>query len=153
LGVVSERGERSSSRRVRVDRRCEFSIDGTLYPASIEDVSVRGARVNVFSKDLTPQIVGSSAEIRFQPYGRTNEEAQPVTIRNLESSGDITALGCQYVPKSALDHRLIADLIFANSEQWTQFQRSRRRNPGIIRGTIWFLGLSLYQTSRGLVYL
>jgi cellulose synthase (UDP-forming) len=61
-------------------------------------------------------------------------------------------VGCQYVPKSALDHRLIADLMFANSAQWTQFQEGRRRNPGLIRGTIWFVGLSLYQTSRGLVY-
>lgn len=153
LGVVSERGERSSSRRVRVDRRCEFGIDGTFYPASIEDVSVHGARVNVFSRDLTQLAVGSTGEIRFQPYGRANEEALPVTIRNLDASGDITSLGCQYMPKSALDHRLIADLIFANSEQWTQFQLSRRRNPGLIRGTIWFLGLALYQTSRGLFYL
>ncbi|MEZ2128558.1 MULTISPECIES: UDP-forming cellulose synthase catalytic subunit [unclassified Sinorhizobium] len=153
LGVVSERGERSSSRRVRVDRRCEFGIDGTFYPASIEDVSVHGARVNVFSRDLAELAVGSTGEIRIQPYGSANEETLPVTIRNLQASGDITALGCQYVPKSALDHRLIADLIFANSEQWTQFQLSRRRNPGLIRGTIWFLGLSLYQTSRGLVYL
>lgn len=47
---------------------------------------------------------------------------------------------------------MIADLIFANSSQWSQFQESRRYNPGIIRGTIWFIGLALYQTSRGLVY-
>ena len=30
---------------------------------------------------------------------------------------------------------------------------SRRYNPGLVRGTAWFLYTALYQTSRGLVYL
>lgn len=76
-----------------------------------------------------------------------------VVVRNIEQMGDITAIGCQYVPRGAADHRLIADLVFANSDQWTKFQQARRRNPGIIRGTFWFLSMSLYQTSRGLIYL
>jgi cellulose synthase (UDP-forming) len=152
LGVVSERGERASSRRVRVNRRCEFGVNDQWYPASIEDVSVHGARLHIFNKHFDAVQVGALGEIRFRPYSGADLETLPLIVRNIEPSGDITNLGCQYQPKSALDHRLIADLIFANSDQWTQFQASRRRNPGLIRGTIWFLGLSLYQTSRGLVY-
>ncbi|MGO7544058.1 cellulose synthase catalytic subunit (UDP-forming), partial [Rhizobium ruizarguesonis] len=64
-------------------------------------------------------------------------------VRNIEPSGDISNVGCQYVPKIALDHLLIADLMFANSDQWTEFQASRRRNPGLIRGTVWFLGIDI----------
>ena len=52
----------------------------------------------------------------------------------------------------ARDHSLVADLIFANSQQWTEFQLSRRGNPGLLRGTFWFFGLAFYQTSRGLMY-
>ena len=153
LGVVSERGERASSRRVRVNRRSEFGINGKWNSASIEDVSVHGARLNVFNKELDPIVVGADGVLRFQPYSGAEMETLPVIVRNIQRSGEITTIGCQYVPKGALDHRLIADLVFANSDQWTQFQQARRRNPGIIRGTIWFLGLSLYQTSRGLLYL
>ncbi|MFT4180735.1 MAG: UDP-forming cellulose synthase catalytic subunit [Rhizobium sp.] len=153
LGVVSERGERSSSRRVRVDRRSEFGIGEKWHSASIENVSVHGARLNVFNKELDPIVVGAEATLRFQPYGGGEMETLPLIVRNIQQSGEITTIGCQYVPKGAADHRLIADLVFANSDQWTQFQKGRRRNPGIIRGTIWFLGLSLYQTSRGLIYL
>ncbi|WP_028752895.1 UDP-forming cellulose synthase catalytic subunit [Rhizobium leucaenae] len=153
LGVVSERGERSSSRRVRVNRRSEFGVNGKWNSASIEDVSVHGARLNVFNKELDPVIVGAEGALRFQPYSGAEMETLPVIVRNIQRTGEITTIGCQYVPKGALDHRLIADLVFANSDQWTQFQQARRRNPGIIRGTIWFLGLSLYQTSRGLLYL
>ena len=153
LGVVSERGERASSRRVRVNRRSEFGINGKWNSASIEDVSVHGARLNVFNKELDPIVVGADGVLRFQPYSGAEMETLPVIVRNIQRSGEITTIGCQYVPKGALDHRLIADLVFANSDQWTEFQQARRRNPGIIRGTIWFLGLSLYQTSRGLLYL
>ncbi len=152
LGVVSERGERSSSRRIRVDRRSELGVGGKWHTASIEDVSVHGARLNVFNKELDPMAVSTEAILRFQPYGGGEMQTLPIMVRNIHPSGEITTIGCQYVPKSASDHRLIADLVFANSDQWTQFQKSRRRNPGIIRGTIWFLGLSLYQTSRGLLY-
>ena len=152
LGVVSERGERSSSRRVRVDRRSELGFNGKWNTASIEDVSVHGARLDVFNRQLDPLVVGAEAVLRFQPYGDAEMQMLPVVIRNFQHSGEITTIGCQYVPKGALDHRLIADLVFANSDQWTQFQQRRRRNPGIIRGTVWFLGLSLYQTSRGLLY-
>ncbi|WP_337266561.1 UDP-forming cellulose synthase catalytic subunit [Oryzifoliimicrobium ureilyticus] len=152
LGVVSERGERASSRRVRVNRRCEFGINGSWYAASIEDVSVRGARLHVFSKGIDQLVAGMEGEIRFRPYSGAELESLPLTVRNAEIEGDLTMVGCQYRPKNAADHRLIADLIFANSAQWTQFQEGRRRNPGIIRGTIWFIGLSLFQTSRGLVY-
>ncbi|AVA22851.1 UDP-forming cellulose synthase catalytic subunit [Rhizobium sp. LEGMi198b] len=153
LGVVSERGERSSSRRVRVNRRSEFGVNGRWNSASIEDVSVHGARLNVFNKELDPIVVGAEGVLRFQPYSGAEMETLPVVVRNVQRTGEITTIGCQYVPKGALDHRLIADLVFANSDQWTQFQQARRRNPGIIRGTIWFVGLSLYQTSRGLLYL
>jgi cellulose synthase (UDP-forming) len=152
LGVVSERGERSSSRRVRVNRRCEFGVGDNWHPASIEDVSVHGARLHVFSKTFEPLEMDTRAVIKFQPYSGADEASLSVTVRNTHGAGDITSIGCLYMPHSALDHRLIADLIFANSDQWTKFQLSRRRNPGLIRGTIWFVGMALYQTSRGLVY-
>ena len=63
------------------------------------------------------------------------------------------AVGCRYAAIEPAHHRLVADLVFANSAQWTQFQLSRRGNPGLMRGTIWFFGLALFQTYRGLVYL
>ncbi|MBB3965338.1 UDP-forming cellulose synthase catalytic subunit [Rhizobium metallidurans] len=152
LGVVSERGERASSRRVRVNRRAEFGINGKWYTASIEDVSVHGARLHVFDKQLEQSLVGVEGEVRFRPFSGAELETLPLVVRNIQPTEGLLAVGCQYAPKSALDHRLIADLMFANSAQWTQFQQGRRRNPGLIRGTIWFVGLAFYQTSRGLVY-
>jgi cellulose synthase (UDP-forming) len=153
LGVVSERGERQSSRRVRVSRRCEFGLGDRWFTATIEDVSVHGAALQVYNegfRDFSQQSVGY---IRFQPYGDMPISDLPVEIRQVDSVGDVTSIGCRYMPQKATDHRLIADLIFANSAQWTQFQMGRRHNPGLVRGTIWFLGVALYQTTRGLGYL
>ena len=79
-------------------------------------------------------------------------ETLPITIRSFEPSGDLTVIGVQYQPAGPLDHRWIADLIFANSRQWSQFQESRRKNPGIVKGSLMFLSMALYQTTRGLAY-
>jgi cellulose synthase catalytic subunit (UDP-forming) len=153
LGVVSERGERQSSRRVKVSRRCEFGIDGRWFTATIEDVSANGTAVQVYTEGFQGISVEKLGTLRFQPYSDLPVSDLPVEIRNFDTVGDVTTIGCRYKPQKATDHRLIADLIFANSAQWTQFQISRRHNPGIIGGTIWFLGLAIYQTGRGLSYL
>ncbi|TWF53324.1 UDP-forming cellulose synthase catalytic subunit [Neorhizobium alkalisoli] len=152
LGVVSERGERQSSRRIRVSRRCEFGVDDRWFTATIEDVSVHGSAMQVYTEGFKDLAVGKRGLIRFQPFSDLPVSELPVEIRNFESLGDVTTMGCRYTPEKPTDHRLIADLIFANSSQWTQFQTSRRKNPGLLRGTIWFLGLAAYQTTRGLAY-
>ncbi|CAD7051801.1 cellulose synthase catalytic subunit (UDP-forming) [Pseudorhizobium halotolerans] len=153
LGVVAERRERASSRRVKVQRRCEVFIEDQWYTGSIEDVSVGGAKVNVNAKHIRALTKGKKSLLRFQPHGRMGVETLPIIIRGIDPVGDMTVIGCQYDPASPADHRWIADLIFANSDQWSQFQQSRRTNPGIIKGTVVFLGVALYQTTRGLLYL
>ncbi|GEO87010.1 MULTISPECIES: UDP-forming cellulose synthase catalytic subunit [Alphaproteobacteria] len=153
LGAVSERGERQSSRRVQVQRRCQIQLNDVWHDGWIENVSVNGAALRVFNDELHAIDRGSDALIRFQIDGDTEMATLPVNIRDIQTADKLTRIGCKYAPTSAHDHRMIADLIFANADQWTQFQQSRRRNPGVIRGTLQFLSLSAYQTSRGLVYL
>jgi cellulose synthase (UDP-forming) len=151
LGVVSERSERAASRRVTIKRRCTFIAEGREYPATLENVSANGARVQVFGLEGEAQ-TGSRAELRFTPYGGDHEEVLPVDIRNVENLGNVVAIGCRFMPEEARHHSLVADLIFANSNQWSDFQVSRRYNPGLLRGSLWFLGVAVYQTSRGLLY-
>ena len=153
LGVVSERGERASSRRVKVSRRCDFLLGGQWLKGTIEDVSVNGARVLVFGAGLDEFAKGNVTELRFKMHADGAEGILPVTVRNFERTTDSIAVGCHYYPSEANHHRLIADLLFANSRQWEQFQLSRRGNPGLIRGTFRFLRIAFFQTYRGLVYL
>lgn len=153
LGVVSERGERQASRRIKVSRRCDFGIDGRWFTATIEDVSVHGAAVQVFTEGFKDIAIDKRAVLRFQPFTDMPVCELPINIRHFGGVGDVTSIGCRYMPEKSEDHRLIADLIFASSAQWMQFQTSRRRNPGLIGGTLWFLGLAMYQTARGLSYL
>jgi cellulose synthase (UDP-forming) len=152
LGVVSERKEHSASRRIRVRRRCEVGINGQWYPASIEDVSVSGARVDIFNRDMELMDVGSEATLRFLTHRGGQTAELTMVIRNRQSFGEITTIGGQYIPHNLNDHSWIADLIFANSAQWADFQKSRRHNPGMLKGTGWFIWMAFYQTGRGLVY-
>jgi cellulose synthase (UDP-forming) len=152
LGVVSERGQLAATRRVKVSRRCEFKVGRSWLPATIEDVSVHGVRLQVFGRPLTS---GSSQDsiIRFKSHFDGKSHELPLTIRNESFGIETSTFGCRFKPTTVIHHRLISDLIFANSNQWTEFQLSRRGNPGLVRGTIWFFGLTIYQTYRGLIYL
>ncbi|MER8826426.1 UDP-forming cellulose synthase catalytic subunit [Mesorhizobium sp. M0938] len=152
LGVVSERGERAATRRVKVSRRCDFQVAGKWFQGTIENVSANGARVLVFGAELEDLVIDAKTGIRFKLFSDGTEAVLPVAIRNFERTTDSIAIGCLYMPTEAFHHRLVADLIFANSKQWEQFQLSRRGNPGLLRGTFWFLRLAIFQTYRGLVY-
>ncbi|VVT14764.1 UDP-forming cellulose synthase catalytic subunit [Rhizobium sp. EC-SD404] len=153
LGVVAERRERAATRRVQINRRCEFGAGDIWVPATIEDVSVNGARVRVSGQGALASVDTGQASIRFTPHWSTEPEILPVIIRNKDREGDAVAIGCSFVRMQTVHHRMIADLIFANADQWTHFQASRRRNPGVLLGTAWFLRLALYQTIRGITYL
>lgn len=153
LGVVSERGQRAATRRVKVSRRCEVNIGGNWLTGTIEDVSVNGMRVKLMSAAAALLQQDAVAEVRFRTNFDGNTYALPLSVRNRNPDGETVDIGFRFVPETPMHHRLVADLIFANSDQWTQFQMSRRGNPGLVRGTFWFLWLAFFQTYRGFVYL
>ena len=136
LGVVSERGERTATRRVKVSRRCDFQVAGKWLQGTIENVSANGARVLVFGADMEELAKDAKAGIRFKLFADGTEAVLPVTIRNFERTTDSIAVGCLYMPTEAVHHRLVADLIFANSKQWEQFQLVAQRKSGLAAGDI-----------------
>lgn len=153
LGVISERQENRQSRRIDVRRRCELVIGDRVVPGTVEDASVGGARLNI--NGLTPKDVerGMTASLRFKTSVEIPTRELPITVRTIAPGSKGVILGCRYEPTVADHYRLISDLIFSSSDQWSKFQWNRRVNIGILRGTIWFVGLSVYQTGRGLGYL
>lgn len=153
LGVVSERGDKRPSRRVKVSRRCEFRIGSQWIPGTIDDVSVNGIRVQLLgdlANDLPIEMV---SDVRFKTTATGELGDLPVQVRNVRKQAGETSVGCMFMPDAPTDHTLIADLIFANSAQWTKFQLDRRGNPGLFKGTIWFFGVAMFQTFRGFAYL
>jgi cellulose synthase (UDP-forming) len=153
LGVTAEKGQRrAASRRVKVSRRAELGVGGTWYPATVEDVSVNGARVHAVGVPPLLLEPGMMAEMRFTTHTGW-AGALPVAVRNAFSGeGGSALVGCRYMPVSPEHHRLVADLIFANSRQWSDFQEGRRGNPGLVRGSARFLWTASFQTVRGLTY-
>nr|WP_156419967.1 UDP-forming cellulose synthase catalytic subunit [Aureimonas sp. N4] len=153
LGVVSELGTPTANRRIAVKRRCDIQIEGTLLAGTIEDVSVSGVSVRVTGA-LPPEVErGTSATLRVRTELESGRDTIPLVFKRIQRGEGSTVLGCAFAADSAHHNRLIADLIFADSGQWQQLQRARRRNPGILRGSFWFFGVCLYQTFRGLGYL
>ncbi|HEY9214439.1 MAG TPA: UDP-forming cellulose synthase catalytic subunit [Ancylobacter sp.] len=154
LGVVSERRNRRRNHRVDLYRRCELIINGIVYPSTIDDGSVGGARIRPNANVTMPEIErGTPATLRFKPLATNiGIDTLPITIRNVERDADGILYGTEFQPEQPLHHRLVADLIFANADEWQKFQNSRRKNPGVLRGTIRFVRMSIFHTGRGLSY-
>ncbi|GGB41310.1 cellulose synthase catalytic subunit (UDP-forming) [Roseibium aquae] len=152
LGVVSERGERQATRRVKVNRRCQIHVGDDWLQAAIKNVSTQGIRIDVIGKSARTVSVGEEVELRVTPLADLPEDTLPLTITNLENTREGAIFGGQYVTQRPAHYRIVADLVFANSAQWSEFQTHRRYNPGVIGGILRFLRMSLYQTGRGLAY-
>jgi cellulose synthase (UDP-forming) len=152
LGVVSERGERQSSRRVSVRRRCEVLVGASLISSVIENVSVNGAGIRIAETSASIERL-DRIEIRFPPLASLNADPiLPCMVRHTTQSDGSTLIGVRFLATTAVHYQLVADLLYANSDQWSAMQAARRANPGLLRGTIWFYGLAIRETARGLFY-
>jgi cellulose synthase (UDP-forming) len=152
LGVVSERPEGRGARRFPVKRRGEISIDGRTAPVVTENVSVDGVAIRVLSKGFDKLPVNSKGEISFETSIAMPPGALPVRVVRLGADEKGLVLGCRYEPSEPLHSRIIADLAFSDAGIWSNFQKARRQNMGVIYGTLRFLRLAVFQTSRGLSY-
>jgi len=152
LGVVSERGERQANRRIKVNRRCEIKVGDDWLVAAIKNVSTQGIRIDVIGRNARTVSVGEELAMRITPHADLPDNVLPLTITNLENTPEGAMIGCQFATKTTEHYRIVADLVFASSDQWAQFQTDRRQNPGVIAGIARFLRMSLYQTARGLAY-
>jgi cellulose synthase (UDP-forming) len=152
LGVVSERATRRQSHRVRVERPCRFVMGDEIIDAVLRDVSVGGARLHV-PPSAEPRLKkGAAGTLEFQPFANLPVQHLPVEIRKVGMDDNGLLLGCRFVTEKAEHRKMIADLVFANADQWSEFQRNRHYDIGVLRGTLWFFMVAFYQTGRGLSY-
>jgi cellulose synthase (UDP-forming) len=152
LGVVSERATRRQSHRVRVERPCRFVMGDEVIDAVLRDVSVGGARLHVPPSAEPSLKKGAAGTLEFQPFANLPVQSLPVEIRKVGMDDDGLLLGCRFMTEKAEHRRMIADLVFANADQWSEFQKNRHYDIGVLRGTLWFFMVAFYQTGRGLSY-
>ncbi|MBM6594808.1 UDP-forming cellulose synthase catalytic subunit [Microvirga pudoricolor] len=154
LGVVSERAARRQSHRVLSQRPCQFVMDGVTVNGMIEDVSVGGASLRLHSSSLPGLKKGAIGSLEFKPYAdNIPSNSLTVDVRKMGMDEKGILIGCRFMTETPVHHQLIADLVFANADQWSSFQKRRHQDIGVLRGTLWFLAVALYQTGRGLAYL
>ncbi len=89
----------------------------------------------------------------FRPNADLESNVLPCELRKVTQGSTNSVVGCRFTPRLPIHYRLVADLVFSDAAQWSAFQNSRRRNIGVLRGSLWFLGVSVYQIGRGLSYL
>lgn len=153
LGVVSERATRRESHRVVLHRPCRFRVGDRIVEAEVHDVSIGGVRLQLDRSTVPGLKRGAIGMLEFTPYTPLGVNRLPLDVRKISKEDNGLMLGCRFVTEMPVHYRLIADLVFANADQWSEFQKRRRRNIGVIRGTLWFLTVAIYQTGRGLAYL
>lgn len=152
LGVVSERPEGRAARRFDVKRRGEITVNGQTASIVTENASVDGIALRVLSSAFDKLPVGSEALISFETTINMPRGKLPIQVMRLAPDEKGLLLGCRYQPTEPIHSRMIADLAFSDAERWTQFQKARRQNMGVVFGTVRFLRIAVFQTSRGLSY-
>ncbi|CAH1651043.1 Cellulose synthase catalytic subunit (UDP-forming) [Hyphomicrobiales bacterium] len=152
LGVVSERPEGRAARRFPVKRRGELVVNGRTAPIVSENVSVDGIAIRVLSKDFDKLPIDSLGAVSFETTIDMPRGSLPLRVKRIAPDDKGLLLGCSYEPSEPLHSRIIADLAFSDAKNWSQFQKARRQNMGVIYGTLRFLRLAVFQTSRGLSY-
>lgn len=153
LGVVSERGTRRQSHRVKANRPARVRVGDTVIDATIRDVSVGGISLRL-AQSATPGLKrGTQGTLEFTPHTNLPTNLLPIEIRKMTIDDAGALVGCRFLTETSEHQRLVADLVFASADRWTDFQRRRHQDIGILRGSLWFLAVSIYQTGRGLAYL
>lgn len=153
LGVVSERRQLRATQRITITRPCEVVFGDEVMAARIDDVSIAGARILVPATALGRIKPNDTIILRFQPMTPQDRAELPLAVRLVSPEQGGAALGAAFSVMETRQYALVADLVFANSDEWVRFQASRRKNMGIVRGVALFLGTAAYQTVRGLSYL
>jgi cellulose synthase (UDP-forming) len=152
LGVVSERPEGRAARRFAVKRRGEMVLNGDAVPMVTENASVDGIAIRIAPGTAAKPAIGDQALISFETTLAMPRGTLPIRVKRIEQDPQGLMLGCRYEPSEPLHSRMIADLAFSDAERWSRFQKARRNNIGVVRGTTRFLRIALFQTSRGLSY-
>ncbi len=153
LGVVAERRQLRRSQRVSIERPAEIIYGDRVIPARIDDVSISGARLIVPVNVLRGVKPGERIVMRFQPMAPLSGNELPVVVRSVMRDDTGLGLGCAFAVTEPRHHQLVSDLVFANSDEWVKFQAGRRKDIGVVRGTLEFIRLAIYETGRGIAYL
>jgi cellulose synthase (UDP-forming) len=152
LGVVSERQSVRQNKRIDVERWCRILVGGQTVPAVIENVSVTGCSIRPMTASLD-LVAGQGAEFTIVTTGDETTLSLPFTVRSVRRDDKGLAIGCTFDSSAPAYSQVVADLFFADAQQWSRFQRSRQRNIGVVAGTLRFLAVAVFQTGRGLSYL
>lgn len=152
LGVVSERPEIRGAARFTVRRRGEITVGDRVAPIVTENASVSGIAVRVLSTEFNGLKQGDQALISFETTIDMPRGQLPVTVMRASPDEKGLLLGCRYETSTPLHARMVADLVFSDADRWSRFQKSRRQNMGVVYGTLRFLRIAIFQTSRGLSY-
>ena len=116
-------------------------------------MSVNGARILVPANAMRSIRAGERIIMRFQPMAPLATNELPLTVRSVVRDEGGIALGSEFAVDDVRQYKMVADLVFANPDEWSRFQATRRKNIGVVRGVIEFIQLAIFQTVRGLSYL
>ena len=153
LGVVAERRQLRTSSRVAIERPAEVIYGDRVIPAHIDDVSISGARIRVPTEALRQVSPGEPIAMRFETLAPLYDNELPLVVRTVTREEGGVLLGAEFAVADPCQYAQLADLVFANSEEWCRFQGTRRTDMGILRGLFEFFSLAAFQTVRGLTYL
>ena len=123
LGVVAERQNLRPHKRIDVERWCKVLVRGQSVPAVIETVSISAAGIRPMAASLA-LAPGETAELTIVTTGDEVTLSLPVTVLSVDRDDKGLALGCEFDMGAPAYSQALADLFYADADQWSRFQQS-----------------------------
>jgi len=148
LGVVYERRQRRAVPRVPRAVRAEVLMGGRVFPALIEDLSLRGAQLALDAEESVHGHLSSpEAQLRVALPESGGWADLRLEIRHAVVQDDSIVLGTRFTPDSQAERERIVELCYGSSATWAAFQRSRQGARTILGGMAFLCWLAAIRGS------
>lgn len=151
IGAVSERRERRSVPRVTSNVRGTLSIGTERWPVVIRDMSYGGLRAEVLGEATIPATSTGVLRVESDIDGTVLET--PVITGKRRFVGASGGLGLRFYGANADRYRIVAQIMFFNSNSVHRQRKENYRSFGVATGSLLFATAWPRHALRGLYFL
>jgi len=155
-GAMCERRQRRRAPRVELDGAADIELaSGEVISGRLIDISMSGLQVRIPYSDVATRLV-SGDRVRVVPANPTNNARRAIIgeMANAASDGGVIRLGLIFPEQQTAESlRMIARVMFSDSERWRKRRAAILKGPGLLAGIAFFLYFIIINSARTLTFI
>lgn len=155
-GAMCERRQRRRAPRVDLDGAADLILPtGEIISGRLIDISMTGLQVRIPYSDAATRLTAGK-EVRIVPAAPRNDARRAIdsVVANVASDGGVIRLGLSFPEEqSAESLRMIARVMFSDSERWHKRRTAILKGPGLLAGLAFFLYFIVVNSTQTLTFI